>query len=79
MGMGIHHDSEVGWAKCFGEHNIAGVVIANGAVNFGVDWLGGRIYRKGGRWRYVAVALTAGRAVEVAGAGFHNIGQLRRH
>ena len=77
IGMESSHDSEVGWARCFGRHNAAAVTLANGIVDFGVELASQRMYRMGGRWRFVAIAMNAARATGIASDGIHNIVFIR--
>jgi len=79
IGMGEHRGVEAGWAKCFGRNNTAGVLAANGAVDFGVSFASRRIYRMGGRWRYLAIAMNVARATGIASDGIHNVAYLRKH
>lgn len=67
---------EVGWVSRFGVQNTGGVVAANVGLNLGIDLLSRRIYRKGGRWRYLAIGLNLFKGSDSTMAGFHNIGYM---
>ncbi len=69
---------EAGWAgHIVGSRNTAAVVAANVGLDLGVDFLSRRLYRKGGRWRYLAVGLNLWKATDNTMAGFHNMGYTR--
>jgi hypothetical protein len=65
---------ETGWAGRLGIRNAGGVVAANVALNFGIDLLGQKLYRKGGRWRFLAIGLNLFKGTDNAMAGIHNLG-----
>ena len=64
---------EAGWTKCFGDRNTLAATTANAALNVGVDLLGKRLEKRGGRWRFAGIALVAGKAALNATAAVHNI------
>ncbi len=65
--------AELGWARCFGNRNTGAAVGANVALNAGIALLSRRIYRKGGRWRYLALGLNVLRGTQSFGAGIGNL------
>lgn len=65
--------TEDGWARCFGERNTFAVTTANVALNAGIGTLSHRLYRRGGRWRFVAIGLVTAKTVSSALAGAHNL------
>lgn len=69
---------ETGWAKAFGKRNTAAVVAANVGLNLGVDLLSRKLYRKGGRWRYVAIGLNLWKGTDSLMAGIGNIRYYNR-
>ncbi len=64
---------EKGWARCLGNRNTSAVIGANVALNVGIGMLSRRIYRKGGRWRWLALGLNVLRCTQSFGAGIGNI------
>ncbi len=79
--IGIDHSGgvETGWAKFLGNRNAGAVIAANGIVNFGVSFASQRIYRHGGRWKYVATAINVARATGIAADGLHNMAFIAKH
>ncbi len=53
---------EKGWARYFGDRSPLAASTANAALNAGVMLLSSRLYLRGGRWRYAAVALVLAKA-----------------
>ena len=68
-----YHGVETGWARCFGARNKFAAVSANMALDAGVDFLSRKIYRKGGRWRILAIAVNTAKSVDNVAAGIHNV------
>ena len=68
-----YYVKETGWTKCFGDRNTFAATAANSALNTGVDLLGRRLEKRGGRWRIAGIALVAGKAAFNATAAVHNI------
>jgi len=64
---------ETGWAGRLGIQNAGGVVAANAFLNFGINLLSRKLYRKGGRWRILAIGLNLYKGTDNAMAGIHNI------
>ncbi len=64
--------TEGGWARCFGKRNAFAASTANVALNLGIAEASRRLYRRGGRWRFLAIGLVAARATSSTLAGMHN-------
>jgi hypothetical protein len=64
---------ENGWAAFLGNRNTFGVVSANVLLNTGFDLLDRRLYRRGGRWRIMAISLNVAKATGNWVDGFHNM------
>ncbi len=71
--LGRYPGVETGWAGCFGRRNTFAVVSANVALNVGINLLSRKIYRRGGHWRILAVALNVLKGTDNMAAGFHNM------
>ncbi|RJQ13484.1 hypothetical protein C4553_03835 [Candidatus Parcubacteria bacterium] len=71
--LGRSYGVETGWARALGKRNTGAVVAANVGLNLGVDLLSRKLYRKGGRWRYLAIGLNLWKATDSLKAGIHNI------
>ena len=68
---------ERGWTgHIVGSRNVGGTVALNVGLNYGVDFLSRKLYRKGGRLRYLAVALNLWKATDNTMDGFHNVGYM---
>ncbi len=68
---------ETGWAgHIVGSRNTGAVVALNVGLNLGVDFLSRKLYRKGGRLRYVAIALNLFKATGNTMDGVRNIGYM---
>jgi hypothetical protein len=50
-----YYVKETGWARYLSSTDPSTVVLSNVALNCGVDWLGRRLYARGGHWRTIAV------------------------
>jgi hypothetical protein len=59
--------------KYFGARNTFGVVASNVALDIGVGFLSDRLYRRGGKWRGVALALNVLQGTNRMRAGFGNV------
>lgn len=68
-----YHGVEVGWAKIVGDRNTGAVVAANVALNAGLALLSRRLYQRGGRWRYAAIAVNVLKGTDNALAAYGNI------
>jgi hypothetical protein len=66
--------TENGWARCMGNRDAFGVTAANVALNLGVWEASRRLFRRGGRWRILAIGLVVAKATASTWAGVHNIG-----
>jgi len=64
--------TEGGWARCFGNRNAFAVTAANVALNLGVEDFSRRLYRRGGRWRFVAIGVVVAKTASGAIAGADN-------
>ena len=71
--LGRYPAIETGWAGRFGRRNTFAVVGANVGLNAGIDLLSRRIYRRGGRWRILAITLNVLKGTGNMMAGIHNI------
>lgn len=71
--LASYHGREVGWAKVFGERNTSAAVGANVALNAGLSVLSRNLYRRGGRWRVLAIGLNVLKGTDNLAAGIHNI------
>lgn len=71
--LGRFYGQETGWAACFGKRNAFAAVSANAALNVGVGWLSRRLYRRGGKWRVLAIGLNFVKGTDSLAAGYHNI------
>jgi hypothetical protein len=69
--------TEEGWTRCFGDQNMFAASAGNMFLNFGVDEVSRRMFRRGGRWRYAAIALEVAKTADNAFAGAHNLGLQR--
>jgi len=71
--LGYFYGTEVGWAgSVVGKRNTSAVVAANVLLNFGVERLSRTLYRKGGRWRLLAIGLCLWKATDSTVAGVGN-------
>ena len=70
---GPYRGVEAGWASFLGTRNTGAAVAANGLLNAGVTLLSQRIYRKGGRWRALAIGINVAKATGNLVAGVHNM------
>jgi len=68
-----YHGIETGWAGYFGNRSTFAAVSANVGLNAGLSFLGEKVYRRGGKWRYVAIALNVLKGTDNLVAGVHNI------
>jgi len=73
--LGNYYPVEKDWARCFGERNKPAIITANLALDFGVDLLSRKLYRKGGRWKGVAVALNVLQGTNRVRAALSNMRQ----
>jgi hypothetical protein len=69
-----YYARETGWAGVFGQKNTNGVVAANVLLSTGFDLLDRRLYRRGGKWRIVAITLNFAKGLDNGMSAFHNIG-----
>ena len=65
--------TEDGWARCFGSRNAFTAASANVLLNAGITRFSDRLYRRGGRWRIVAVGLLVAKATSNTLAGVQNL------
>jgi hypothetical protein len=63
---------EKGWARFLGDRNPSAVSLANATLNAGITALSRKLYLRGGRWRYAAVALVFAKAGANVGGGIQN-------
>lgn len=68
-----YYGLETGWASCFGRQNASAVVAANVALNVGINLLSRRLYRRGGRWRILAITVNVLKGTDSLVAGIHNV------
>jgi hypothetical protein len=68
-----YQGEEVGWASFLGKRNTGAAVGANVLLNVGMDLLGRRLYRRGGHWKILAVAVNVLKGTDNLMAGVHNI------
>jgi hypothetical protein len=68
-----YYGIETGWAGCLGRRNTVAVIAANVALNAGLNLLSRRIYRRGGRWRVLAITVNVLKGTDNLMAGVHNI------
>ncbi len=71
--LGLYSGVETGWARCLGRKNTGATVMANVALNAGVGLLSRKLYRRGGHWRIVAIAVNVLKGTNSMVAGIHNI------
>lgn len=71
--LGRYPAMETGWAGRFGRRNTTAIVAAHVGLNTGIDLLSRRIYRRGGRWRILAIALNVLKGTDNMVAGIQNI------
>ncbi len=71
-----YYVTENGWAGFLGNRNADGVVLANVLLNTGFDLADRRLYRRGGRWRILAVTLNVLKGTENVADGVSNIRML---
>lgn len=70
--LAYYHGQEVGWAGSFGRRNMFAVTAANVALNAGLTLASQKLYHKGGRWRVLAIVVTAAKATDNLVAGIEN-------
>ena len=63
---------ETGWAGRFGRRNTAAAIGANVALNVGLSFLSRKLYRRGGRWRILAIGVNVLKGTDNIVAGIHN-------
>jgi hypothetical protein len=63
---------ETGWTRYFGDRSPGAASVANSALNAGVMMLSRRLYRRGGRWRFAALALVLAKAGANLDGGIRN-------
>jgi hypothetical protein len=68
-----YQGEEVGWAGFLGKRNTGAAVGANVLLNVGIDLLGRSLYRRGGHWRILAVAVNVLKGTDNLLAGIHNV------
>lgn len=68
-----YYSIETGWAGCFGRRNTGAVVMANVALNVGINLLSRNLYRRGGRWRVLAIGVNVLKGTDNLMAGIHNV------
>jgi hypothetical protein len=68
-----YYPTETGWTKCFGERNTFAAVAGNVGLNFGVGFVSERLYRKGGKWRLLAIGMNVFKGTQNTMAGIHNL------
>ncbi len=68
-----YYGEETGWAGCFGKRNTGAVVVANVALNAGINLLSRKLYNRGGHWRILAVAVNVLKGTDNVIAGVHNV------
>jgi hypothetical protein len=71
-----YYVQEKGWARIAGRRDTAGVVLANVVLNAGIDLLDRKLYRRGGKWRTVAVGLNVLKGTGNFAAGINNMRTL---
>lgn len=71
--LGRYNGVETGWAGVLGKRNTFAATTANIGLNFGVNLLSRRIYRRGGAWRWVAIGLNLWKGTDSWMAGAHNV------
>ena len=68
-----YYGVETGWAGCLGRRNTFAAVGANMVLNAGVELLSRNLYRRGGHWRTLAIAVNVLKGTDNALAGIHNV------
>ena len=68
-----YYAQETGWAAMAGPRNTNGVVLSNVALNLGIDLLNRKLYRRGGKWRFVAMSLNVLKGTGNIVCGVNNI------
>jgi hypothetical protein len=71
-----YYTQENGWARFVGKRDAPGVVLANVLLNTGIDMLDRKLYRRGGKWRAVAVTFNLLKGTDNMVCGFNNIHML---
>ena len=68
-----YYVQETGWASVVGPRNTSGVILANVALNLGIDLLDRKLYRRGGKWKTAAVSLNVLKGTGNIICGINNI------
>lgn len=69
-----YYGTETGWASHFGgRRNTGAAIAANVALNAGMELFSRKMYRRGGRWRILAIAVNVFKGTDSMVAGIRNI------
>jgi len=68
-----YYVEETGWAGIVGRRNTDGIILSNVALNLGIDLLDRKLYKRGGKWRTVAVSLNVLKGTGNMVCGINNI------
>lgn len=68
-----YYAEETGWARIAGPRDTSGVILANVALNLGIDLLDRKLYKRGGKWRAVATSLNVLKGTSNVVAAVNNI------
>ena len=71
-----YYGTETGWASFLGERNAGAAVAANASLNAGLGLLSQRLYRRGGRWRILAIGINVLKGTDNLAAGIHNLNYI---
>ncbi len=71
--LGRYRGTETGWASFVGDRSASKVVLANALLNLAVDWSARRLYRRGGKWKYLAIGLNLCKGTASFVGGVHNV------
>lgn len=72
--LGYFYGKEEGWAgPIVGRRDASGAIAANILLNIGVDLLSQKLYRRGGRLRFLALGLRLWKSTDSTMAGVHNL------
>lgn len=68
-----YYAEETGWASVVGRRDTTGVVLANVALNVGIDLLDRKLYKRGGKWKFAAMSLNVLKGTGNIVCGIRNI------
>jgi len=73
-----HYFSEGGWPKIFGARNVPAILIAGPALDVVIWRIDRALYRKGGKWRVIAIGINAWKAGGHIEGAMSNISSIPR-